>query len=469
MRYSVSGGGTGGHIYPALAVARALRDARSGVELDYIGGVRGFERRLVASHSMPASCRTTSWSCARCARPACRSYRRSTRPPGGERPAGVVAARAAPRPPAVFTTGGYLAVPLVLAARARASRRSSGRATCCPAARLRAIGRSRRGSGSPSRRRSRPSRATASCRARRSARSRGSTAMRRARPFGLGPDDRSSSCSAVAGGRPAEHGRRRGAPAPARRVARPPPRGRAGMADAGAARERLPEELRARYTAEPFLTDRMADALVAADLVVGRAGRRPAPSWRRSAWRRSSCRTHTPAPTSATTPRYLADEGAAVVADEELDADRPGRRGDGTARRRAPWRDGGGRAAPRPARRRPRPGRRAAGTGRAAAAAVGDRPHERRRSPMRSSASTRWPASAASSCGATSRWRRSRRCGSAGGRPDGAGRDVDELVAGPAPGSRGGRPRRSCSARAVTSSWPTPASAASSSASAPTR
>ena len=48
--------------------------------------------------------------------------------------------------------------------------------------------------------------------------------------------------------------------------------GEAGMADAGAARQRLPEHLRPRYTAEPFLTDRMAEALVAADLVVGRAG-----------------------------------------------------------------------------------------------------------------------------------------------------------------------------------------------------
>ena len=44
------------------------------------------------------------------------------------------------------------------------------------------------------------------------------------------------------------------------------------MADAGAARQPLPEALRPRYAAEPFLTDRMADALVAADLVLGRAG-----------------------------------------------------------------------------------------------------------------------------------------------------------------------------------------------------
>ncbi len=48
--------------------------------------------------------------------------------------------------------------------------------------------------------------------------------------------------------------------------------GEAGMSDAGAARAALPGPMRHRYIPEPFLTDRMADALVAADLVVGRAG-----------------------------------------------------------------------------------------------------------------------------------------------------------------------------------------------------
>ena len=48
--------------------------------------------------------------------------------------------------------------------------------------------------------------------------------------------------------------------------------GDAGYAEALAARERLPAELRARYRPEPFLRDEMLTALAAADLVVGRAG-----------------------------------------------------------------------------------------------------------------------------------------------------------------------------------------------------
>jgi UDP-N-acetylglucosamine--N-acetylmuramyl-(pentapeptide) pyrophosphoryl-undecaprenol N-acetylglucosamine transferase len=99
--------------------------------------------------------------------------------------------------------------------------------------------------------------------------------------------------------------------------------GEQGMADASAARDALPDELRSRYMAEPFLTERMADALVAADLVVGRAGS-------------STCAELAavgvasilvPYPFAGAHQRYnasyLADEGAAVmVPDEELDARR---------------------------------------------------------------------------------------------------------------------------------------------------
>jgi len=45
-----------------------------------------------------------------------------------------------------------------------------------------------------------------------------------------------------------------------------------GYAAALAARERLPDAMRPRYRPKPFLRDEMMDALVAADLVVGRAG-----------------------------------------------------------------------------------------------------------------------------------------------------------------------------------------------------
>jgi len=48
--------------------------------------------------------------------------------------------------------------------------------------------------------------------------------------------------------------------------------GEDGYAAALAARERLPQESRARYRPYPFLRDEMLPALVAADLVVGRAG-----------------------------------------------------------------------------------------------------------------------------------------------------------------------------------------------------
>ena len=47
---------------------------------------------------------------------------------------------------------------------------------------------------------------------------------------------------------------------------------RPGYAAALKQRERLPEELRGRYRPFPFLREEMADALVAADLLVGRAG-----------------------------------------------------------------------------------------------------------------------------------------------------------------------------------------------------
>ncbi|AOQ23507.1 UDP-N-acetylglucosamine transferase [Moorella thermoacetica] len=47
MRVIITGGGTGGHVYPALAIARGLKEARPGVELLYIGTARGLEADVV--------------------------------------------------------------------------------------------------------------------------------------------------------------------------------------------------------------------------------------------------------------------------------------------------------------------------------------------------------------------------------------------------------------------------------------
>ncbi|ASA23555.1 undecaprenyldiphospho-muramoylpentapeptide beta-N-acetylglucosaminyltransferase [Paenibacillus donghaensis] len=53
MRIVLSGGGTGGHIYPAVAVARQLELEDSSAEFLYIGGTRGLESKLVPQENLP--------------------------------------------------------------------------------------------------------------------------------------------------------------------------------------------------------------------------------------------------------------------------------------------------------------------------------------------------------------------------------------------------------------------------------
>ncbi|MGZ8513136.1 MAG: glycosyltransferase, partial [Candidatus Limnocylindria bacterium] len=96
-------------------MAQAVRDVRPDVELDYIGGARGFERRLVADHPLGGGI------------PYHQLVVRSLRSAGLSMHAVLDPARLAAsvpqawwvlgrsRPAALFTTGGYLAVPLVLA------------------------------------------------------------------------------------------------------------------------------------------------------------------------------------------------------------------------------------------------------------------------------------------------------------------------------------------------------------------
>ena len=177
------------------------------------------------------------------------------------------------RPAALFTTGGYLALPLVLAARARGIPTLVWEGNVQPGRATRAVGRyaTRVAVSFPPTLAAFPDNGFVSGTPIRSFAGIDRDAARRS--FGLGTDDR---LLLVFGGSQAVT-RLNGA------VAAALPRllagwhvlhlaGEAGLADAGAARQHLPVELRSRYTAEPFLTDRMADALVAADLVVGRAG-----------------------------------------------------------------------------------------------------------------------------------------------------------------------------------------------------
>ena len=52
VRVLIAGGGTGGHVIPALAIARELRDAH-GAEVRFVGTARGLETRLVPEAGFP--------------------------------------------------------------------------------------------------------------------------------------------------------------------------------------------------------------------------------------------------------------------------------------------------------------------------------------------------------------------------------------------------------------------------------
>jgi UDP-N-acetylglucosamine--N-acetylmuramyl-(pentapeptide) pyrophosphoryl-undecaprenol N-acetylglucosamine transferase len=52
LRVLIAGGGTGGHVVPALAIARELRDAH-GAEVRFVGTSRGLETRLVPEAGFP--------------------------------------------------------------------------------------------------------------------------------------------------------------------------------------------------------------------------------------------------------------------------------------------------------------------------------------------------------------------------------------------------------------------------------
>src|SRR4051794_3809941 len=270
MRLLIAGGGTGGHIYPALAVATVLRARPGAPDLAWIGGHRGPGRGLVPKTAIPLRL----------------LWLRSPRPPARDAPplldplklvASVPQALVllvARRPAAIFTTGGYVAIPVLLAAAVlripsvlwdgnvvpgrsvrlvarlatviAVSHEATGRALGQPATYL---------TGTP-------------------IRSIAGVDVDEARArFGGRPGER---MMLVFGGSQAVRRMNDAVlgalPRLVERVRVVHVTGDDGYAAALAAREALPEGLRDRYRPYPFLHDDMTLALAAADLAVGRAG-----------------------------------------------------------------------------------------------------------------------------------------------------------------------------------------------------
>ncbi|HEX3428071.1 MAG TPA: UDP-N-acetylglucosamine--N-acetylmuramyl-(pentapeptide) pyrophosphoryl-undecaprenol N-acetylglucosamine transferase [Candidatus Limnocylindrales bacterium] len=272
MRLLIAGGGTGGHIYPALAVARSLRDRPSAPDLVWLGGHRGLEADLVKEAGIRVrrlllrSLRTVDLS----AQAALDPIRLGLSVPQS------AAILAAERPAAILTTGGYVAIPTLMAARALRipvllweGNAIPGRAVRVTARLANALAVSYDAAGEALARAGRPTFVTGTP-------IRDVTAITRtdARArLGLPADPPTI---LIFGGSQAV--RRFNAavtaalPRLVERVQVVHVSGESGYAAALAQREQLPPDRRDRYRPYPFLRDDMLAALVATDLVVGRAG-----------------------------------------------------------------------------------------------------------------------------------------------------------------------------------------------------
>ncbi len=235
-----------------------------------MGGVRGFERRLVGdAGDLPYHQLTV-----RSLRSAGRSHhtvldplRLAAATPQAWRLLGRL------RPAAVFSTGGYLAVPLVAGARARGVPTIVWEGNVVPGRATRAIGRfaTRMAVAFPPTAEAFGPRAFVTGTPIRSFAGLDRAAARAA--VGLEDDDR---MLLVFGGSQAvarlTAALEEALPALVEDWVVVHVAGEAGMEAATVARDQLKGPLRERYRPEPFLTDRMAATLVAADLVLGRAG-----------------------------------------------------------------------------------------------------------------------------------------------------------------------------------------------------
>jgi len=110
MKILIGGGGTGGHIYPALALARHATARNSGSEVLFVGTEKGLENKIVPAAGFPLVTIPV------------RGFQRSFKQLGtigrdlfrGIRQAGKIIGDF--RPNVVLGTGGYVAAPLILSA-----------------------------------------------------------------------------------------------------------------------------------------------------------------------------------------------------------------------------------------------------------------------------------------------------------------------------------------------------------------
>jgi UDP-N-acetylglucosamine--N-acetylmuramyl-(pentapeptide) pyrophosphoryl-undecaprenol N-acetylglucosamine transferase len=53
MKFLIAAGGTGGHVYPAIAVAQEIKRLNPTAEVIFVGTKKGFEALIVPEHGFP--------------------------------------------------------------------------------------------------------------------------------------------------------------------------------------------------------------------------------------------------------------------------------------------------------------------------------------------------------------------------------------------------------------------------------
>lgn len=52
-KFIIAGGGTGGHIYPGIAIAKALESLNPQIEVEFVGAEIGLEKKIVPREGFP--------------------------------------------------------------------------------------------------------------------------------------------------------------------------------------------------------------------------------------------------------------------------------------------------------------------------------------------------------------------------------------------------------------------------------